>query len=101
MQGISSQMLTTKFWINFLFVFYKMSKQKKNGAENMWILKEAVSVISSDPLCNDDNVWFTRVPFVWWSDQAWIRYPSSVFFFIWGVTANVTCSYEAMEISSE
>ena len=28
----------------------------------MWILKEAVSVISSDPLCNDDNVWFTTVP---------------------------------------
>ena len=80
MQGISSQMLTKKFWINFLFVFYKMSKQKNNGAENIWILKEAVSVISSDPLCNDDNVWFTTVPFVWWSDQAWIRYPSSVFF---------------------
>ena len=56
MQGISSQMLTTKFWINFLFVFYKMSKQKNNGAENIWILKEAVSVISSDPLCNDENV---------------------------------------------
>ena len=62
MQGISSQMLTKKFWINFLFVFYKMSKLKNNGAENIWILKEAVSVISSDPLCNDDNVWFTTVP---------------------------------------
>ena len=36
--------------------------------------KETVSLISSDALSQDGNVWFTSAPLKAFSNQAWIRY---------------------------
>ena len=37
--------------------------------------KESVNVISSDPLCQEGNAWFTSAPLKAFSNQDWIRDP--------------------------
>ena len=69
-------------------------------------LKGTVSVISSDPLCKDANVWFTTVPLKALSDQVWNIYQCfvPVYFhlrFLYESDLLISCLLEAMEKLTE